>query len=88
MLTRIRIGHTRLTHSYLLNREEEPFCIGCNQFITVEHILIDSVNFSQTRNLYFQVNGMTQLFKNIPVDNILSFLKKSTFLTNYNGFIC
>ena len=76
VLARIRIGHTRLTHSYLLNREEQPFCIGCNQFQTVKHILIDCVDFSQTRNLYFQVNDMAQLFQNIPVDNILSFLKE------------
>ena len=76
VLARIRIGHTRLTHSYLLNREEQPFCIGCNQFNTVKHILIDCVDFSQTRNLYFQVNDMAQLFQNIPVDNILSFLKE------------
>ena len=38
--------------------------------------LIDCVDFSQTRNLYFQVNDMAQLFQNIPVDNILSFVKE------------
>ena len=27
VITRLRIGHTRFTHSYLLNREEHPFCI-------------------------------------------------------------
>ena len=30
VLTRCRIGHNRLTHSYLLNNEERPECILCN----------------------------------------------------------
>jgi hypothetical protein len=30
VLTRCRIGHSRLTHSYLLNNEERPECIPCN----------------------------------------------------------
>ena len=29
VITRLRIGHTRFTHSYILNREEQPFCIVC-----------------------------------------------------------
>ena len=30
VLTRCRIGHSRLTHSYLLKNEERPECIQCN----------------------------------------------------------
>ena len=39
VLTRLRIGHTRLTHSYLLKREDQPFCISCNELFTVKHFL-------------------------------------------------
>ena len=72
VITRLRIGHTRFTHSYLLNREEQPFCIVCNQNITVNHILTD---FSEDRNRYFQVTDLKQLFQDVYVDSILSFLK-------------
>ena len=75
VIARLRIGHTRITHSYLLNREEQPFCIVCNQLFTVKHILIDCVDFSQNRNKYFRANNLTQLFQDVPVDSILSFLK-------------
>ena len=34
-ITRCRIGHTRLTHAYLLNSEQRPFCISCNKPFTV-----------------------------------------------------
>ena len=27
VITRLRIGHTQITHSYLLNHEEQPVCI-------------------------------------------------------------
>ena len=43
VLTRLRIGHTRLTHSYLLKREDQPFCISCNEPFTVKHFLIDCI---------------------------------------------
>ena len=38
-LTRLRIGHTRLTHSFLLVGEELPWCDVCGEALTVEHIL-------------------------------------------------
>ena len=75
VLTRLRIGHTRLTHSYLLQREEQPVCIGCNEPLTVKHILVDCVDFLQTRNMFFRVNNLKQVFQDVPVDNIILFLK-------------
>ena len=30
-MTRLRIGHTRITHEYLLAKTESPFCNTCNQ---------------------------------------------------------
>ena len=56
VLTRLRIGHTRLTHTYLLKREDQPFCIRCNEPFTVKHFLIDCIEFSQVRRQFFQTN--------------------------------
>ena len=39
VLARLRIGHTRVTHSCLLKREERPYCIGCDAPFTVRHFL-------------------------------------------------
>ncbi|KAI5751697.1 hypothetical protein M8J77_010037 [Diaphorina citri] len=38
VLTRMRIGHTRLTHSYLFTRSPQPSC-RCGEILTVKHIL-------------------------------------------------
>ena len=75
VLTRLRIGHTRLTHSYLLKREDQPFCISCNEPFTAKHFLIDCIEFSHVRRQFFQTNDLRYLFENVPADNILFFLK-------------
>ena len=41
----------------------------------MKHILTDYIDFLQDRNKYFQVRDLRQLFQDVPVDNILSFLK-------------
>ena len=76
VLARIWIGHTRITHSYLLNREEPPQCVGCDKFFTVLHILLECVEFSNVRNEYYRVNRIKQLFNDVPIDNIFLFLKE------------
>ena len=75
VLTRLRIGHTRLTHSYLLKRDDQPFCISCNEPFSVKHFLIDCIEFSHVRRQFFQTNDLRYLFENVPTDNILLFLK-------------
>ena len=76
VLTRLRIGHTRLAHSYLLKRGDQPFCISCNETFTMKHFLIDCIEFSHVRRQFFQTNDLRYLFENVPADNILVFLKK------------
>ena len=75
-LARIRIGHTRITHSYLLNREEPPQFVGCDKPFTVRHILLEFVDFSNVRNKYHHGNTIKQLFNDVPIDNTILFLKE------------
>ena len=76
VLARIRIGHTRITNSNLLNREEQPQCVGCDKPFTVRYILFECVDFSNVRNKYYHVNTIKQLFNDVPIDNIFLFLKE------------
>ena len=68
-------SHTRLTHSYLLKREDQPFCSSCNEPFTVKHFLIDCIELSHIRRQFFHTNDLRYLFENVPTDNILMFLK-------------
>nr|WP_160869998.1 reverse transcriptase domain-containing protein [Pantoea sp. Taur] len=38
VLTRLRIGHSKITHLHLITKEEPPRCEYCNNSLTVAHI--------------------------------------------------
>ena len=38
-LSRLRIGHCTITHSYLMNGDDPPYCDDCIVPLTVKHIL-------------------------------------------------
>ena len=62
VLARLRMGHTRLTHGYLMERKPVPLCNQCNVQLTVQHILIDCPLYTQQRNHRFRhldVNTLT-----------------------------
>ena len=69
------------THSWLLKRDEQPYCIGCDTPFTVKHFLLDCADFDRERRSLFQVNNLKDLFKDLSVENSFSFLK------NINLFI-
>ena len=75
---RLRIGHTRVTTKYLMERDQEPICDNCNEDnpFTVKHILIECSDFEYIRQNYFRATNMQDLFEGIPLGRIIGFLKK------------
>ena len=51
--TRLRIGHTRMTHQYLKERTEQPYCEDCLVLLTVKHVLAECPSHSDTRELRY-----------------------------------
>ena len=76
IITRCRIGHTKITHSYILKNEQPPFCIPCNEPFTVKHFLVTCVEFNYIRSKYFNVKSIKELFNDMPTQKILDFLKE------------
>jgi ribonuclease HI len=76
VLYRIRIGHTYLTHCFLLKRDNHPQCSSCNCDLTVEHILLNCPALNAARFKYFTAGSLVELFNTVPSSNILSFLKE------------
>ena len=55
VLNRLRIGHSYLTHCFILTKEEAPVCVACNAVITARHILIDCADLLEIRKKkYFE----------------------------------
>jgi len=53
LLNRLRIGHTRLMHSYLLSGDDLPECGTCQCPLTVKHILVECVDLKDVQNKHF-----------------------------------
>ena len=76
VLTRLRIGHSRLAHSHLLEGEPAPICIGCDAPFTVKHILLDCVDFADTRRYFYECENLFDLFRRVPKEKILGFIQE------------
>ena len=55
-LCRLRIGHTRLTHGYLMCQDPPPYCSDCIVPLTVRHILIECPSLNELRFQCFHCN--------------------------------
>ena len=53
ILCRLRIGHTNITHKYLMERGEPPTCEYCDEPLNVAHLLLDCPAYENERNLRF-----------------------------------
>ena len=77
IISRLRIGHTRLTHSFILKQEQPPQCLICLTPYTIKHILMECDVLATTRERHFKADDMRDLFKNINMDDVLSFLREA-----------
>ena len=82
ILNRIRIGHSRLTHSFLMEQRNapRPRCHFCrtNKILTIKHIMIKCQYFNVIRSNYYNVHNMKDLFEKVTVDKIINFLKETS----------
>lgn len=83
IITRLRIGHTRLTHSYLMQRNEPPFCEQCNKPITVKHLIVECSKYEASRRLHKIPNKIEEALSNNDesVLNVLKYLKDVNLFT-------
>ena len=75
ILSRLHIGHTYVTHSFLLKNEDPPWCFCCDAPFTVEHFLTECSDLILPRNQCFNSNSLTVIFKEVSLDNLFCFLK-------------
>lgn len=46
---RLRIGHTRIAHGFLVAREDSPICSACGTKLSVRHIISDCLKCNRNR---------------------------------------
>lgn len=76
-LARLRIGHSHLTHAYLLRGEQAPECDLCGQQLTIKHILVECQQLAAIRRNHYSVGSLQELFQSRDPQSIIAFLKQT-----------
>ena len=86
-MARLHIGHSFITHSFLLKGEEPPVCIRCDKRLTIEHILLTCSDFIEIRESHFtaksQVISPEKIFNFLKEINIFGQEKKIEIIFSY-----
>jgi ribonuclease HI len=77
VLARLRIGHSKLTHSYLMSGEPAPTCQECGAPLTVKHIIEDCVHYQAARKRFKIKGTLKEDLGDDPTStyNVLQFLQ-------------
>ena len=75
-LSRLRLGHTKFTHEYLMTKTNQPICSLCATPLTITHILIHCPKYSNERNdLNLPSSIKLLLDQNSPIQELMMFLR-------------
>ena len=85
VLTRLRVGHTRYTHRYLMESgvgRQVPRCSTCHVDLSVLHILVQCPNFENERRACLLANKTLAdiLGEDAHAEQVVEFLKKINLL--------
>ncbi len=79
ILNRLMTGHTKITHEYLLTKQNQPICQHCNVPITVTHLLINCKYYQNLRNSFNLQTNLDDLIFNNSQD-LFKFLEAADLL--------
>ena len=78
VLSRLKLEHSYLTHSYLLKGEPPPECVTCQCRLSINHILVECIEYDIFRLILFDNNvTLKDIFNNVSPNKIISFIKRA-----------
>ena len=79
--TRLRLGHTNITHVYLMEGQTEPpECDRCRVTITVKYLLLECRIYVTIRNTYFRNPTLSDILaesSDFSIDKLVLYLKET-----------
>ena len=86
VLRRARIGHTHLTHSYILKKDPPPQCEQCQSILTVHHILVECSHFAKKKEE--DIFGKRNVLESFSFHLTLNIFYLKEFYNKLNLCIC
>lgn len=81
VLTRIRIGHTNLTHIHLITKETQNKCSTCNTPITIPHIFTECRGLQRLRIVNdIKTNFKDNFTESAQADKVIKFLNDAKLI--------
>ena len=77
VITRLRIGHTKVTRSHILSRGPPTACQHSGQTLTIEHMLLECTVLQQIRDDYYTAESLRTLFETILEACIVEFMREA-----------
>ena len=85
IMVRLRMGHTQLTHDYILSGDSKPICLFCNtSFLSVDHLLDDCPKLNSIRHSRLGVSKPSSLLKFLKesdIDKFINFFTMCNLIT-------
>ena len=67
VFSRLRLGHTRLTHDHLLERKPPPMCTHCSVVLTVRHVILECGSYDRLRSRCNLSSSLREALSDDPV---------------------
>lgn len=79
-LCRVRIGHTRLTHNFLMEGTGQPYCEYCIVPLSIYHIVLECPNYEDERQIFENTINLSAIFeRQRRTRRIMDFFKKHKY---------
>ena len=75
VMTRLRLGHTHLTHTHLLSNSPNPICPTCGSDLTINHILLTCPDLDIHRSSLSSLDSISKFFQDNSSRAILNYLR-------------
>ena len=75
--TRLKIGHSKLTHRFLLAGEQKPVCEVCHKDKTIKHILTECNKYYEKRIKHYRCEKLKDIFDVVEPKKVLDFIKET-----------
>jgi hypothetical protein len=81
-VNRIRIGHTSLTHQYLMKKEDPPLCTSCGTTLSIKHIITEYLSYETDRQEAGISNILSEALRPDNIRLIITFITKSNLINS------